>query len=251
MTNNNLENDHNIGKAFIDAKKELFINKNTQKGINDLIALIEVCDKEELFSIKSIIALAYLEEKSYFEAAQTFYEIGEKYQAGFCELLMGNIDRARELWTSLPENSIVSWGIVLLGLVTLEADISPSFLQIRNYLECDISYLIKAERLDYAENVIAYADYLSTVHPEAYKFIGKALFNSEYPNLAMTYYMKGCELLPEDPEIYYHIAQYMISEERYKEARQYLRRAVHLNKNYLPARSLLESLDKRSRFKLF
>jgi len=246
---NGVDNENNIIKKIFEARKELLVNKNISKAIIDLTALLQISDVENIYIIKSILALAYMENKDYSKAAEIFNQVNGYYQAGFCELLQGNIDKAKEIWEKLPENSIVQWGTSLLGFIILDAKLSPSFLQIRNYLECDIAYLIKADKLNYAENLIAYSEFLASIHPEAYKFIGKALFNTGYPNLAMNYYNKGKDFIPNDAEIYYLIAQYFYGQNSLPEAKQSLKKCLSLNKSYVPAKELLEFIETKARFK--
>lgn len=249
MTSSDIEK--TTRQKLIDSKKEFLVNKNIPESINQMLSVLPLVDSDNEYITKSILALAYMENTDYENASKVFHSINEFYQEGFCELLQGNIDKARDIWTNLKENSIVQWGLALLGFITLEAHLIPSFLQVRNYLECDIAYFIKAGKIKYAENLLAYSDFLATVHPEAFKFIGKALFHNGYPNLAMNYFDKSKELIPNDSEIYYLIAQYMYSREAYYEAKQTLKKCLKLNKSYLPAKWLLESVESQSHFKLF
>lgn len=229
-----------------EARKDLLVKKKPSNAIKSLLAL----SKNENFVnnnlYKNLLAMAYLENKNYSGAANTFLEIGETYQAGFCELLQGKIDTAADLWfNSTSESEACNWGKCLLYLINSDVNYLPSFMQIRNHLECDISYLIRANRLDYAENIIKCSDELVAVNPEAYKYIGKALTYSGYTNLAVNYFLKSQEMIPQDSEVYYYLAQYSISAKIYEEGKNLLKKALELNQHYVPAKNLLDKIEKK------
>src|ERR1035437_4948523 len=110
-----INNEKNINDSFFQARNEFLVNKNTQKAINDLVDLLNTPDVKDAYIIKNILALAYIDDKNYLEAAKIYNDLNEKFQVGFCELLLGNIDKAEELWKNLPECSAVNWGNALIG----------------------------------------------------------------------------------------------------------------------------------------
>jgi tetratricopeptide (TPR) repeat protein len=225
-----------------EARKELLIRKNPLNSIKILMEL----DRDKTFDdklLKYTLALAYLENKNYSDAAKIYYDLNEKYQAGFCELLQGKIDVAKDLWSNIPNSEATSWGKSLIELLNLKFNSLPTFIQIRNHLECDIGYFIQAERLDFVENMVKSADILSSVNPETYKFIGKALFNNGFANLSIKYFLKGQKIVPQDAEIYYHLGQYSYLVGAFQEGKQILDQCLALNKYYVPARGLLEKIE--------
>lgn len=230
-----------VNKLVNDATIEILVNNNPKKIVCELYELVydKNIDSEE---IKSTLAFAFYENKNYAEAAKIYYELNKPYQAGFCELLLGNKDKARKLWFNAPESSAICWGKSLIDLIEAKVDYIPTFLQVRNFLECDLSYFIKADKVNYAENVIKCSNFLSDINPETNKFIGKALMNNGFPNLAVTFFLKSREIIPTDPEIYYHLAQYTYQLGALPEARRMLKQCLDLNITYTPAKILLDKI---------
>lgn len=231
----------NVNKLINDATIEILVNKNPKKVISDLQELIHT-QKTEIPAVKDTLGLALFHDKNYVEAAKVYYELKKYYQSGFCELLLGNKDKARELWFNAEDSAAICWARCLIDLIEVRVDLIPTFLQIRNHLECDLGYFIQADKLNYAENVIQCSDFLSDINPEANKFIGKALMYNGYSNLAMNFFFKSQELIPNDPEIYFHIAQYSYDKGSLNEARLLLKQCLDLNISYTPARFLLDKI---------
>ncbi|OGI30468.1 MAG: hypothetical protein A2287_08750 [Candidatus Melainabacteria bacterium RIFOXYA12_FULL_32_12] len=229
--------------TMYEARKELLIKKNYANSIKTLIELISYKNLSNNDFLKNTLALAYLENKDYSEAAKIYYELDQKYQAGFCELLMGNIYTARDIWYKIPESEASCWGKSLLDLIDLKKNYLPTFIQIRNHLECDLGYFIQADRLEYVENITKCSDILASINPEAYKFIGKALLNNGFANLSINYFLKSQRLIPQDSENYYHLGQYSCLAGAYEEGKEMLNHCLLLNQYYVPARNLLEKIE--------
>ncbi|MDD3012205.1 MAG: hypothetical protein PHC34_00690 [Candidatus Gastranaerophilales bacterium] len=233
--------DLNVNKLVNDATLEILVNKNPKKVIRDLYELINT-SKVENEVIKSVLAFAFFENKNYFEAAIIYHKLNKYYQAGFCELLLGNKAKARELWFNAQDSGAVCWARCLIDLIEVKVDLIPTFLQIRNHLESDLGYFIQAGKLDYAENVIQCSDFLADINPETNKFIGKALMNNGFSNLSVNFFLKSQELIPNDPEVYFYIARYSFETGALNEARHFLKQCIDLNASYTPAKKLLDEI---------
>lgn len=231
-------------KNFLnDARKELLVRKNPINSINLLTELAKKFDVRSNLLFRDTLALAYFENKDYQEASKVYFNMGELYQAGFCELLLGNIDTASHIWDDLPDSSARSWGKNIISFIKFESGSVPTYLQIRSYLESDLGHLIQANRLDYAENIIKYDDILMAINPETYKFIGKALFNNGYPDISVKYFLKSQKLIPQDAEVYFYLAQYGYLTQAYQETKHMLDQCIILNHHYTPAKIMLKQVE--------
>ena len=231
-------NSHNM---VYEARKELMTRKNYSNSIKQLIELVSNFNNNEL--LKTTLAFAYLENKEYLEASKIYYDLDQKYQAGFCELLMGNFEVARDIWHNIPESPASCWGKSMLDLISFKSDNLPTFMQVRNHLESDLGYFIQADRLDYAENLIKCNEILASINPESFKFIGKALLNNGYANLSINYFLKSQQLLPQDAETYFYLGQYSWHAGAYEEGKQMLNHCLLLNQHYFPAKGLMEKIE--------
>ena len=221
------------------ARYEILINKNPDAAIN----LLTESHFSDQFS-KITLALAYQEKKDYSKAAKIYKKAGEKYQAGFCELLAGNQNETENLWYSCCSSSpAAQWGICLLDFINLRPNPHiPTYLQIRNFLEMDIGNFIMANKTRYAENIIKNEKVLASVNLESYKLIGRALLNFGFLNLAKKYLIKSVEIVDQDAETFYHLGQYNYAIGAYPECIKMLKRCLELNSYYVPAVHLLKSV---------
>jgi len=189
-------------------------------------------------------ALVYLENNEFKKAAEAFLKVGEKYQAGFCYLLAGEDFETHKLWYSeCPDSPALQWGKSLLDLINLSpTPRQPTFLQIRNFLEMDIGYLIKANKLKYAENILKNSDFLLSINLETYKLLGRVLLNFGYHNLAKNYLNKSVNVFDKDPETYFYLAQLYYQTKAYRDALRMLSKSIELNNYYVPAIAMLEKV---------
>jgi len=228
-----------LNKVVDEARREILVNK---KPVN-AIGLLLPYKKTGNDFLKQTLALAYFQNTQYIDALGLYYETGQLYQAGFCYLLMENEAEALKLWNKAPDSPAARWGKALLSLINLKIESIPSIFQIRSYLESDLEYLLAAEKVMYAENLISCDDFLYSINPESYKFIGKALMNTGYSNLAVGFFLKSQKAVPQDSEIYYLLGQYSYDIGAYEECLNMLKQCLSLNIWYMPAQRLLDKLS--------
>ncbi|HSA06482.1 MAG TPA: hypothetical protein P5556_04825 [Candidatus Gastranaerophilales bacterium] len=241
MTNN----DKSVKDLIIKARKEVLINKNYFKAlisISEIEKTNALNDEEKLF-LKNTAALAYLENKEYNKAAELYKEINENYQAGFCELLLGNEQEAERLWHNAPDAPACQWGKCLLDFIKLKKGKKPTFFQIRNHLETDIGYFIQANRIKYTENLIKHDELFMSVNLESYKLIGRTLLNYGFFNMARKYLLKSLQILPNEAETLYFLGRYYYLTGAYRECQITLGKCLESNFDYTPARELLAKTE--------
>jgi tetratricopeptide (TPR) repeat protein len=200
-------------------------------------------EKRAVFELMGLILRA---QKRYEDARVVYEKINDHYQAGYCSLLRGDLQRVQKCWTQVITHQPNHWCLTLYGMVVRQLQVCPSLLQIRHYLESDICNLITAERFDYLENVLAHVEFLSQLNLEAPKFAGRALFNAgeNWWGQAGPYLMQGQKLLPHDPEVYYHMGQLCIMQGHFKEASLMLKQCLLISTTYQPASELLREIPK-------
>ena len=230
-------------ELIIKARHKALTVKDYQKAFQFLGEAEKVLPEEEKIFFKRTLALVYLENKEYQKASVIYREINEDYQAGFCELLLGNEDEAKRLWSSAPESAPCEWGKCLLDFIKLKKGRIPTFLQIRNHLEIDIGYFIQANKIKYAENLIKNENVFISVNLESYKLIGRVLLNYGFLNQARKYLVKSLQILPNESETLYYLGMYNYKIGAYKESRQALSCCLDNNRCYTPARDLLAKIE--------
>lgn len=186
---------------------------------------------------------ALLSQQQYEAAAQHFAQVGRRYLAGYAWMLAGDMEQARQQWVQLVPQRGNHWCVHLFGMVTKQLTTYPTFLQVRNHLEADISHLVTAGQEESLANVLAALDTLAQSNPEAYKLAGRALMNVNRLAPAKPLLLRAQSILPQDAEIYFHLGQLYARSENWREARLMLRQCLAINACYTPAQWLLEKVQ--------
>lgn len=189
-------------------------------------------------------AIDLFERADYIKAYELFYADKSYFEAGFCQLLLGRTDLAKELFDQESKDTpALAWTKSLLNMVLLKPFEPIPFFQIRNYLEKDINLLLKAGRKTYAENVVSYSDSLAVCNPETYKFIGRVLISNSYYDLAKQFLEKSVNIHYNDPELHTLLAKYWLYNNNLHLARYEAKKAIEIAPEYFPARQFLENIS--------
>ncbi len=233
----------NTRKALNNCRNSIFVTQNYDQSIEIINNLLKTAQEDEINFIKFHLGTVYFENLEFEKAKTVFIELDEKYQIGYCELLLGDIETARQCWEEAPDSGPVNWARCLPDLLNLDVVQIPTFLQIRNHLESDLTYLIRSNNLNFANNLIECSQVFININLETYKYIGRALLNNNYPHLGLKYLLEGQETLPQDPEIYFHLAQYSLMTNQLLECKHLLKKCLNINKAYSPAKKMLQQCE--------
>jgi hypothetical protein len=199
-------------------------------------------NREEKRLVYELMGLILRSQRRFEEARAIYDKVADHYQAGYCALLRGDLPRVERHWSRLLEKHPTHWCLSLYGLVTNQLEAFPSLLQIRNHLESDIASFIAADRPDYVENVLGHVDLLMQINLESAKFAGRALLYAGWLGRAAPLLLQGQRVLPNDPEVYFHLGQLSLLQEHFPEARLMLRQCLMINPAYRPAEELLTKI---------
>jgi hypothetical protein len=180
--------------------------------------------------------------KRYPEAAQWFHQDKNIYLSGYSWLLAGDLNKAYSVWMPLLAARANHWCATLLGLVNQQLMYSPSFLGVRNHTEMDVFALCQAGQMAFLENYVFYRQSLAMVNPEAYKLIGRALCYAGSAQWGLNILLEAQQHCPQDPEVYYHLAQAYFSLNEPKDAKLMLHQAIIMQPAYMPALDMLANM---------
>lgn len=195
--------------------------------------------------VKEHLGLLYLETKDYVNAEKYFAEQDKPFQQGFCKLLMGDKASARQIWYSAEENSAISWGKVLLGILDHKLEAIPSFLQVRNFAEMTLHYLFKSNQVDFAYKLVGAKEFLADCNLEAYKYIGRVLRDNNYEDLAFDYMKKAIAEIPTDGEAYFQLGELYLDRNDPKSALASFKKILELNPEHSPAKKKIAEIENR------
>lgn len=227
--------------TILKAHDLLVNNQDPEAAIEFLKDYIRQTDNPDR-GILHWLGLCYLENKDYENARDQYLSIHQYYQAGFCELLLGNLANAKELWVKYPESEVKYWSQCLETILEGNLILVPTFLNLRNHLETDLGYLLRAKQEIFSNKILILADDLAQINLEAYKFIGRSLLHNGYEHVSVNFLIKGQKILPNDPEIYYHLGQYSQQVGAAGEAKTMFRQCLLLSPSYSPAIDRLKEM---------
>ena len=189
-------------------------------------------------------AKQYLTQIRISECLPYFKSNGMLLEEGYCELLEDRLDDAKITFDIIKERDLrADWAILLIQFMKNYIQEFPSYLQIRNFLEIDLSLLLNAKKLDYVENIINAADIFFQINQESYKFIARVLLNHNYPTIAQIFLKRGVEYCYKDPELHFLYGSYYLLYNRTNKAKQEFEKSLEVLPEYYPAKMMLNKLN--------
>lgn len=238
-------------KQLLDAETHLFnralsAEAAAEDGLRYLLPLYQrrsKFKKEVSTAVSEMTGYAYLQAGKHLKAAECFQEARNQYQSGLCHLIAKDLDSTHRLWSAIIEEHPFHWCMTLWGVVHHQLESYPSFFQVRNHLEASIGQFFRYKRGDLANCLIDYADTMAQINLETYKYIGRALLNFEKDiQRAEHYLLKNQKVLPNDPEVYYHLAQCKQLMGQDDDAILLLNQCTTINYAYTPAIHLKQKI---------
>lgn len=165
-------------------------------------------------------------------------------EEGYCKLLKGELANAKKIFREYSSKDLrADWALKLTQFIEGRVHNLPSYFQIRNFLEIDLSFLISAAKPDYVENIINGADIFYSVNQESYKFIARVMLFNDFNSIALHYLSKAKEKFYYDPEMHFMLASCHIKNNDKALARKSLEECLKIMPQYLPAKRLLLTLE--------
>lgn len=206
-------------------------------------SLAEFANASESFTELYFAARSLLELQQYDKAAIIFEKIGCLYEFGRCELLCGRYDNAKKIWHSIKDDTPATlWGKSLLEFINLYVVHVPTFFQIRAFLEVDLDALMRANQLQFCENIVNGAHLFEKNNQESYKFIGRVFLNNNYIDLALLFLQKAKDICYIDPEVHFMLAKCYLHKQDKTNAIKALNVSLEKGFGYFPAKRLLEQI---------
>ena len=162
----------------------------------------------------------------------------------YLTILKDDLDSAIEVFKNI-DSPRAKWGIILIQILQGHILITPTFFQIRNFLEIDLDFLLKNEKIDYVEQVLGSLDYLAQINQETYKFVARVMFENHFINAAQKYMEKSKKYFYNDPELHFMLAKLYMKLRNFEHADYYINECIRILPNYYPAKILKEEITKK------
>ena len=166
----------------------------------------------------------------------------QSLEHAYLAILDDNLDAAIEIFKTI-RSPRAEWGISLCEIIGGHIGKMPTYFQIRNFLEIDIDFLLKNEKINYVEMLLGSLDYLSCINQEVYKFAARVMLVNNLHKAAQKYMEKSKKILYTDPELHFMLAKLYIEYKNYKQAYHYINECLTILPNYYPAKTLKEEIS--------
>lgn len=172
----------------------------------------------------------------------------EKIKSGSLEhaylaLLEDDVNLARAIFESI-DSPRARWGRAFTAILLGYIDIYPSYFEIRNFLEIDLDFLLKNEKIDYVEHFLGALDILVKINQETYKYTARVMFENRLYKAAREYLEKSKNIFYNDPELHFLYAKYYIKMREYDKADFYLDECLNILPDYFPAKMLQKEISR-------
>lgn len=127
------------------------------------------------------------------------------------------------------------WGRVLVSIIKGFMTTRPTYFEIRNFLEIDLDFLLKNNKIDYVEQCLGALEVLSAINQETYKFAARVMLENKLYSAALKYMDKSKQIYYNDPELHFMYAKYFMDTKHYSDAYFYINECLKLLPTYYPA----------------
>lgn len=177
------------------------------------------------------------------DCQQFFVKNGYILESGYCELLNDNLENAKKLFLLIKAQDIrANWALFMISLIENNVKEYPSYFMLRNFLEIDLDMLIHYYKGDYVQKIIRFSDYMFSINPEVYKFIGRVFYNNNLEEQANFMLNRAKSYFYHDPELHYLFAYIHYKKGDFLNASKYVESCLKVLPQYYPAKALKEKL---------
>lgn len=175
-----------------------------------------------------------------------FKNHGYSVEEAYCEIILGNLEAAKKIFEKEQICNIrAHWGLFLTRMIQGNIVNSPTYFEIRNFLETDLSILITYCMGEYVEKIIRYADFMAYYNSECYKFIGRAFWANGLMPASMFFLKRAKEKMYNDPELHYMLGYiYYTNDNNIEKCKKELDICLSVLPDYNPAVKLLGKIKK-------
>ncbi|MBQ4115096.1 hypothetical protein IJD34_06795 [bacterium] len=164
----------------------------------------------------------------------------------YLAILKDDLSSAKAIFEK-TDSPRANWGITFVEILKGYLKRYPTYFEIRNFLEIDLDFLIKNEKLDYVEQVLGASDILINTNQETYKYIARVMFENKLYKVAMEYLEKSKRQFYNDPELHFIISKFFLKHNNFAQALKYIEECLKILPDYYPAillkNEILKNLD--------
>ena len=177
----------------------------------------------------------------FFDKQEVFEFSSGTVEHGYLAILDNDLESAKSVFEKI-DSPRGKWGISLVEILGGFLKRTPTYFEIRNFLEIDMDFLLKNEKFDYIEYLLGSSELLKDYNQEVYKYVARVFYNNGFYNVAREYLEKAKRTYYNDPELHFMLCNYFYKFKDYKEAIYYISECLRILPDYYPALKMQESI---------
>lgn len=179
-----------------------------------------------------------------------FAKNGYTLEHAYCKLIEEDLKGAKQLFLKTKDHdNRALWGYKIVSILQNKSrdkeifyDDMPTFFQLRNFLELDLSILLTYHKGNYVETLCMYSDIFQDINSESYKYFARAFHFNNYREFAEYFAQKAKNSFYNDAELHYHIALMFYQKGNFEVAKNHCLSCLHILNGYHPAQKMLNEL---------
>lgn len=160
----------------------------------------------------------------------------------YLAILNDDLDAAQTVFSRI-DSPRGKWGLSLVSILKGYMTIFPTYFGIRNFLEIDLDFLLKNEKIGYVELCLGALEVLASVNQETYKFAARVMLKNKLNTSALKYMERSKQIYYNDPELHFMYAKYYFDVNNFKDSYFYLNECLKLLPSYYPAILLKQRIE--------
>ena len=166
----------------------------------------------------------------------------DSVEHAYLAVLNDDLVSAKEIFGRI-DSPRAKWGKVLVSVLKGYLDVYPTYFQIRNFLEIDLDFLIKNEKIDYTEQLLGALEIFVKINYETYKFVARVMYANKLYAAALSYMEKSRAINYTDAELHFMFAKYYLGVHDYIKAYAAVEECLCLIPDYYPAKILKQRIE--------
>lgn len=166
---------------------------------------------------------------------------GSIYHA-YLSILNDDLDSAYEIFSRL-DSPRAKWGCSFVSVLKGFMTVFPTYFGIRNFLEIDLDFLIKNNKINYVEQCLGALEIFSSINQETYKFTARVMLENKLYTSALKYLDKSKQIFYNDAELHFIYAKYYKDTGNYRNAHYYICECLKLLPEYYPALIMKQQIE--------
>lgn len=160
----------------------------------------------------------------------------------YLSILNEDLNTAKIIFSNL-DSPRARWGSVFTSILEGFMVNFPTYFEIRNFLEIDVDFLLKNNKINYVEQVLGALDIFAAINQECYKFIARVMLENNLNTAALKYMDKSKQIFYNDPELHFMYAKYYYEKKYLNDAYFYVCECLKMVPSYYPAEIMKEKIE--------